>query len=218
MGNRRQRQVARRAAVHECRRSQRRLGHRTAIDEQAGGIADPVVGACRQFHDQVVRVLAIDQRRAVGHFAGREQVGVAARTHCRLQAGHAAQLEVECIAQLAIRHQHRHRLDKGLTASARAALLGSDAPGIAVRHQHPPAGLDHRAAHRTFTGRIACSAGALVVAAVADRRHVGQHRWRCSRWVSHNVSAGGGRRHAHAGHGLRRRRDRQQHRRGDCRA
>ena len=174
--DRRQRLIARRSAVHERRRPQRRLADRPAIEVERLVALQPVVDLGGQLHEQVVRVLPVDQRLAVRDLAGGEQVGVAARPHQRLQRAHRAQLQVQPVAQVAVAHQHRHRLDERLVAAARAALRGSDAPGIAVRHQHPLADVRHVAAHRALGRGQARGAGALLPPAAARPHRHPRHR------------------------------------------
>ena len=72
MRDRRLRIVARATAMHKRARPQRRLADRTAVEEQAGVLADIDVDARRQLHEQIVRMLTIDQRFAVIGLAGRE--------------------------------------------------------------------------------------------------------------------------------------------------
>src|SRR3546814_15820342 len=75
-------------------------------------------------------------------------------------------------------------LDKGLFAAAGAALVGIDAPGIAVRHQHPVARHDVRASH-LLEARLSAGAGAglprrCAVAAVTGVRgmvHILRNGW-----------------------------------------
>jgi len=62
VGDRRERQIGVRTAVHERRRTERRLGNGAAVEEQAAIAADRHVETRGELHEQVVRVLAIDQR------------------------------------------------------------------------------------------------------------------------------------------------------------
>ncbi|MCY1176128.1 hypothetical protein D9M73_163890 [compost metagenome] len=86
--DRAERLILRGGAVHEGRWPERRLGHGAAIEEQAA-VRGVDVEPRRQFHEQIVRVLAIGQLRgAVGGLAGGEQIGIALRPHRGLQAHH----------------------------------------------------------------------------------------------------------------------------------
>src|SRR3546814_4693115 len=64
MGDRRERGIAIRAAVHEGGGAECGFADRAAIDEQARFRAGIDIDPRRQFHEQIVRMLAIDQRDA----------------------------------------------------------------------------------------------------------------------------------------------------------
>src|SRR3546814_2701488 len=82
----------------------------------------------RHFHQEVVRVLPIDERFAIRRPPACEKDGIAALSHQRIQRRHGAKLEPRSAAQRTAGVQHRHALDKGLFAAAGAALVGIDAP------------------------------------------------------------------------------------------
>ena len=160
--------------MHERGRAERGFGDRTAIEEGAArsGIH---IDSCREFHEQIVRVLAVDQLiRAVRGFARGEQIGIAFRSHQRFEAQHRSHLQPHT-AEIARRRQHRHRRDERLFIPARSALVGIDTPRIAVQHQHPRAGCDVQPVHRTARAGVSRCAGAFTV-------------------------RGGGRGYGHAGH------------------
>ena len=48
--------------MHERRRTERGLGDRSAIDEAGDAAAQRHVDPRRQLHEQIVRMLAVDQR------------------------------------------------------------------------------------------------------------------------------------------------------------
>ena len=111
--------------VHEGGRAEGRFAGQADIGEQTVTLTDGPGVAGRQLHDQFVRMLAIDQRTSVREFARRGQVRIAARAHQRFEAVHRAQLDMEPLAQIAIRHHHRHRLHERLASAARAAGTAS---------------------------------------------------------------------------------------------
>ena len=48
--------------MHEGGRAEGRLAGQAAIEEQAGTIAEAMAVARRQLHEEIVRMLAVDQR------------------------------------------------------------------------------------------------------------------------------------------------------------
>ncbi len=136
--------------MHERRRAERRLRNRAAIEERGGAVRDIDIHPRSQFHKQIVRMLPVDERLAIGGFAGREQVGIAARIEQRLGAHHGAQLQT-CASKITLRHQHRHRLDISFVAAARAGLFRVDQPAVTVRHPLPAAAkVEMQAGHHSF--------------------------------------------------------------------
>lgn len=121
-------------------------------------------------------MLTVDERPAIRDLAGCEQVGVAARPHQRLERSHAAQPEVPALAEIAVAHHHRHRLDEHLVAAARPPLRGRDAPGVAVRHHHPLAEVRHIPTHRPLGGGEARRARPLAPPAAAGAHRHSRHR------------------------------------------
>jgi len=77
--------------VHEGRRPQRRFTWVGNIEEDAIGIVEAMRIRRSQFHEQIVRVLAVDERRhAVSRFTARQQKRIAAFSHKRIGAQHRA--------------------------------------------------------------------------------------------------------------------------------
>ncbi len=67
--------------MHEGAGAKRGFADRATIEEDARIIADTHVDPCRQFHEQVVRMLPIHQRLAACALASGKQVGIAAIGH-----------------------------------------------------------------------------------------------------------------------------------------
>src|SRR6185369_11039863 len=97
VANRRLRIITRAAAMHESGGAERRFGDRTAINEKAAACADLEIEPARKLHEEVVRMLTIDERNAIRRFPRREQVRIAAMAHQRLQAQHRAKLQLRLI-------------------------------------------------------------------------------------------------------------------------
>lgn len=115
--------IHRRSTVHERRRPERRLARLAAIDEDRRAFAQPMRVGGRQFHEQVVRVLAVDQRLdAIGGLAGGKQKGIAIRPHERVGREHGAEVQDIAVGEVASGRAHRHAGQKRLLVAARAVL------------------------------------------------------------------------------------------------
>ncbi len=80
-----------------------------------------------QFHHQIVRMLAVDQRRrAVRRLAGCEQERIAIASHERIGAKHRAEIQRVGLAEIAPRGAHQHSFEERRVAAARAALIVVD--------------------------------------------------------------------------------------------
>src|SRR4051794_22516353 len=106
--------------MHERGRSERWFTRKPRIEKYAGGVRDvPAVG-CRKLHEQIVRMLAVDQvRPAVRRLAAPEQEWITAGSHERVRREHSAQAE-RAIAERPLRHRHDHPADERFVAAARA--------------------------------------------------------------------------------------------------
>ncbi len=92
MGDRRGRIVHPREAVHEGDGPQRRLARIAGIEEHRRRPADRKAVGARQLHEEVVRMLPVDQgRHPIGGLAGLQQQGITILAHGRIQREHGAQ-------------------------------------------------------------------------------------------------------------------------------
>ena len=92
-----------------------------------------------------------------------------------------------------VRHDHRHGFDERVAVAPRAALIRMDERRIALRHAHPPAGVEHAGIDRRairLPRRARClpahaigakHRGHLMPGAMIHRRHVMRHRSRATR-------------------------------------
>ena len=158
-GDRRLRVKLGRATMHEGAGAKCRLADRAAIEKKPGVLAQIEIHSRRQFHEQIVRMLPVDQRLAVRRLAGGEQVGIAAAVHRRFEAEHGFQL-YPAPACFPCRHQHGHRGRIGLVVAARAGMVGVLRGNAAMSHQHPVAGHDVEAGHGALKCWQASGAGA----------------------------------------------------------
>ena len=150
--------------MHERRRPQRRLARQAEVGEGGAALAELDAVRRRELHEEVVRMLAIDQRRrAVGRLAGLSEQRIAALAHRRIERDHSAQAE-RSGTERAIRHQHRHALGEDFLAAPRPGLAVVDGVDEALRHQLPVAAREVQAIHRcriglptTFPSRCASS-------------------------------------------------------------
>ena len=79
MADRRFGRIHDRLAMHESRRTERRLARKAGVEEDAALWADVLRRRSGQLHEEIVRMLAIDQMvHAVRRFAARQQQRIAA--------------------------------------------------------------------------------------------------------------------------------------------
>ena len=211
MGDRRFGIIARRTPVHERAGTKRGLTHRTAIDKQASTVGQVDVHPRGQFHEQIMRMLAIDQWLPARCFSGREQIGIAAAVHCRLEAEHRFQLDL-APASFLFGRDHPHRGDIEFVIPARTGGFGILRRCSAVDHHHPViAGHEMEAVHCALVAREARSARTIGVSKLwgslaRHRRRAAAHvmsgmidRLGCRSWGwrSHRRGRGHGRGHRH---------------------
>lgn len=128
------------AAVHEGGGAEGGLARPAGVDEHGVAVRQsPSVGS-GQLHDQLVRMLPVDQRLSpVGALAGGEQQGIAALSHPGVRADHGAEVQNVSAFEGASGRAHRHAGDERLVVSARTRLVGVDAVQQHVTHQVPVA-------------------------------------------------------------------------------
>ena len=138
MGDRRFRRIHDRLAVHEGGRAEGGLAGQAAIDEQARLVRKAPRIAGRQFHEEIVRVLAIDQRRqSVGRLAAGEEQRIAARAHQRIGAQHRPDLDDAAVREAAPGHSHHHAGGETALVAARPALPVINKVEIGMGHDRP---------------------------------------------------------------------------------
>jgi hypothetical protein len=122
--------------MHERHRSQRRLTRGPAGDRQAG-IANRNPPHCRELHQKVMRMLAINQRASAQRFPDLKQFGVSAFAggH-RLEADHRIDPQLRG-ADRPARHPHPPVGHWHFVGSPRAALMIDDGEQSAVGHEIP---------------------------------------------------------------------------------
>ena len=138
--------------MHEGRWTERRLAGQAEVQEGRTLRAERHAVGSRQLHEQIVRMLAIDEvRRAVRRLAGLEQQRIAALALGRVERKHGAQAE-PARPERPLAHQHQHALAEGLVVAARAGLLVIDEVDEAMRHERPVAHRLVHARHRRGVG------------------------------------------------------------------
>ncbi len=141
MAQRRRRIVDGGGAVHVRDRAERRLAHGSAGDGEAGPFRERHAPDRGELHEQVVRVLAIDERLSVERLASLEQLAITLGANRR---GVEAEHRRECQPPGGRRpagHTHPPVRHDELVAAARAALMVVLGEQDAILHQHPFAGL-----------------------------------------------------------------------------
>ena len=124
-------------AVHEGGRPECRLSREAGIEQEAGVGSKVLRNRARQLHDEVVRMLAVDQAvAAVGGFTARKEQRIAVWTHQGVGADHRPQLQGP-IAKRAARHSHQHSAGEDLVIAAAPGLMVTDEIHDTMRHQHP---------------------------------------------------------------------------------
>ena len=142
----------RRDSMRKSDRPERRIAGRRGIDVSDRSVADihRIFGG--KLHEEIMRMLPIDQRLPMRGLAGLEQLGIAALPEEeRLQAQHRAKHQVSG-PELALGDAHEPVRGEELVAAAVAGLhdLASEQRGVV--HQHPAAVVEHRHVHRRGCG------------------------------------------------------------------
>ena len=123
--------------MHEGGRTERRFSRKAEVREHRAFVGKPQAVGCRQFHEEVVRMLAVDERLAIQRLSGLQQQRIAGladrRRICR---EHASQPE-SAGAERALSHEHDHCWTEELAVTSWAALLVVDNVGEAMEHEHP---------------------------------------------------------------------------------
>ena len=114
-----------RGPVHESRRAECRLAGQARIHEGACTLARLPGIACGKLHEEVVRMLAVDERRhAIRGFAGCEEQRVTATAHEGIRAQHGAQRELVAGSEIAPGGTHAP-CRRGMSSRRRAGLPAS---------------------------------------------------------------------------------------------
>ena len=132
-----QRQAFRRGAVHERDRSKRRLADGAGGNRQAGCVGDGEAPCRRELHEEVVRMLAINERPSVESLAHLKDLAVSCFSgRRRIQAEHPGQGE-PAPADPSRCHLHPPVRCLELVAASRTSLMIEQANDHAVVHEHP---------------------------------------------------------------------------------
>src|SRR6185312_9277913 len=100
-----------------------RIANRSGVKRKQRVVPQREVVERGQFHEEIVRVLAVINRLAESRFTLLEQKWIETLGHgCRFQAEHSAECKL-AVANLALRHGHEPVGGKNLVVAARAALL-----------------------------------------------------------------------------------------------
>src|ERR1700730_4714684 len=143
MAQRRHRVFAGGTAMWISLRADSRIANGRGIKRQQCIFGDLPVIKKREFHEEVVRVLAVHDRFTVRSFAELKKFRIAPTRNCRwLQTEHPTSSESSC-TQSALRHRHQPARSKNLIRSARAGLLLRIKESRAVEHNCPRAFLRH---------------------------------------------------------------------------
>jgi len=133
--------------MHERDGAQRRFTDWASVRLKLHPVPNRVGVLGRELHEEIVRVLAVDQSRdAVRRLAGGEKKRIAAAAHERVGAQHRPELQHVPIGEVAAGGAYRHARDKGHFVAARSLLPVVDGVEGQMAHQHPIAGNGMKAA------------------------------------------------------------------------
>ena len=137
MTERRGRIVCGGRAVHERHGPECRLANGTTREREASRLRQRHSPDGRQLHEQVVRMLSVDQRMSVDRLAGLQDLAVAILSdRRRVETEHARQRQTSA-GHLATRHAHPPVRHDELVAAARASLVIEFSEHDPVLHQLP---------------------------------------------------------------------------------
>ena len=123
--------------MHEGDRAQRRFADRSAGDRDRGCIRKRYPPGRGQLHEQIVRMLPIDQRPPVERFAHLKDLAIPGFAGGqRIEAQHAGERQPPA-AGATRGHPHPPVRRLELVAAARPSLVVEEAEYRAVPHQHP---------------------------------------------------------------------------------
>ena len=141
----------------------------------------------RQLHEEIVRMLAVDDRLAERGLAGLKELGILpVADRGRLEAEHRAELNRAAPCR-ALGGEHPPVRGEVLVVSARTGLAERVECGVGVRHQMPRARVSHQHLHRRGRGIRGRSGGLLhekylgrSIAVVMMLRHHSSKHPRCN--------------------------------------
>jgi hypothetical protein len=134
--------IHRRHAVHEGGRAKRGLPRKAGINEHGVAGAQPMRIGARQFHEEIMRVLAIHQRiDSVSGLARRQEKRIAVGPHERIGREHETQIQHAVRADIAPGRGHSHARQKRFLIAARPIGPCIHAVEHQMAHHRPIAGL-----------------------------------------------------------------------------
>ena len=118
MTERRLRDLRRRRAMRICDRPERRIAEWSGVDESDRFIGQRVRVLGGHFHEEVVRVLRVDDRTSADRLAGLKELRIFLPDRQRLETQHRTKHEMTA-SERAIGHAHHPVRRKQLIAAAR---------------------------------------------------------------------------------------------------
>ncbi len=180
---RRKRELSGRRAVHECNGPKGRLAGRTARNRQSAARSDRRAPHGGHLHEQIVRMLPIDEGNAVQLFARLKEFAVPGLSFGRrVEAQHGHEPEL-LPANRPAGHAHPPIRRRGLPPTSRAALTIEQQIDLSVLQELPAGARLARHAHRhpLHLPRRVCGIDALrttATAATATTAHNALHALR----------------------------------------
>src|SRR5262249_39556301 len=166
--------------MHESDRTERRLADRRTDERQPGRVRERESPHRRELHEEIVRMLMVDDRLAVERLARLEELtGALAADGRGLDAGHAWPRKAP-LRRIAARHPHPPVRHGELGAAALAALMVELGEHHAVLHERPT-GRRHR--HL----RVIVRRGVLRARGNGDQQYACRNRSRQQAAYTHHV-------------------------------
>ena len=151
MAERRLRDFGCRGAVRIGDGTEGGIAERRGVDVADGVTGERMRVLRGQLHEEIVRMLRVDDRTAADRLAGLEQLRILLADRERLEAEHRPQHQMTA-AERPVGHAHDPVRGEELVVAARAGLHDLIDEREAVQHQHPVAVLRHRHVHRRGGG------------------------------------------------------------------
>ena len=163
--------------MHECHGSERRFADRTAGQRESGRLIDSGAPHRGELHEQIMRMLPVDQRPPIQRLARLKDLPVSVLANRRwIEAQHARECQL-AMGRLSTGHPHPPVRNHDLGAPARASLMIEFGEHDPVLHELPAVVHGHRHLHVIVLSRARPGVGGWrALGPPADRHQQRTHR------------------------------------------